>query len=75
MYEISNLKIQDIDLDNGIIKLFGKGSKERYVQIGSQEILELVKEYYRLNRQKIDKSGFFFVNRHGKRFPNSRSDA
>ena len=68
VYEISNLKIQDIDLDNGIIKLFGKGSKERYVQIGSPEVLELVKEYYRLNQQKIDKSGFFFVNRHGKRF-------
>lgn len=68
VYEISNLKIQDIDLDNGIIKLFGKGSKERYVQIGSPEVLELVKEYYRLNQQEIDKSGFFFVNRQGKRF-------
>ena len=39
VYEISNLKRQDIDLDNGIIKIFGKGSKERYVQIGNQEIL------------------------------------
>ena len=68
VYEISNLKIQNIDLDNGIIKLFGKGSKERYVQIGNQEVLELVKEYYRLNQQDIDKSGFFFVNRQGKRF-------
>lgn len=68
VYEISNLKIRDIDLDNGIIKLFGKGSKERYVQIGSPEVLEVVKEYYRLNQQEIDKSGFFFVNRHGKRF-------
>lgn len=68
VYEISNLKIQDIDLDNGIIKLFGKGSKERYVQIGSPEVLELVKEYYRLNQQEIDKSGFLFVNRQGKRF-------
>jgi integrase/recombinase XerD len=68
VYEISNLKIQDIDLDNGIIKLFGKGSKERYVQIGSPEVLEVVKEYYRLNQQEIAKSGFFFVNRQGKRF-------
>mgnify|MGYP001061270983 FL=1 len=68
VYEISNLKIQDIDLDNGIIKFFGKGSKERYVQIGSPEVLEVVKEYYRLNQQEIDKSGFFFVNRQGKRF-------
>jgi integrase/recombinase XerD len=57
VYEISNLKIQDVDLDNGIIKLFGKGGKERYVQIGSKEVLQLVKEYYKRNRQKIDRSG------------------
>lgn len=68
VYEISNLKRQDIDLDNGIIKIFGKGSKERYVQIGNQEILQLMKEYYKRNQEEIDKSGFFFVNRRGKRF-------
>ena len=68
VYEISNLKRQDIDLDNGIIKIFGKGSKERYVQIGNQEILQLMKEYYKRNREEIDESGFFFVNRRGKRF-------
>ena len=68
VYEISNLKIQDVDLDNGIIKLFGKGGKERYVQIGSKEVLQLVKEYYKRNRQKIDRSGFLFVNRQGGRF-------
>ncbi len=68
VYEVSNLKRQDIDLDNGTIKIFGKGSKERYVQIGSQEILQLMKEYYRMNQTEIDKSGFFFVNRWGKRF-------
>ncbi len=68
VYEISNLRIKDIDLDNGIIKLLGKGSKERYVQIGSQEVLRLVKEYYNLNQQEIDKSGFLFINRQGRRF-------
>ena len=68
VYEISNLKRQDIDLDNGIIKIFGKGSKERYVQIGSHEILRLMREYYRLNQEVIDKCGFFFVNQQGKRF-------
>lgn len=68
VYEISNLKIQDIDLDNGTIKLFGKGSKERYVQVGNQEVLQVMREYYKLNQQEIDKCGFFFVNRQGKRF-------
>lgn len=68
VYEVSNLKRQDIDLDNGIIRIFGKGSKERYVQIGNQEILQLMKAYYQMNQWEIEKDGFFFVNRHGKRF-------
>lgn len=68
VYEISNLKRQDIDLDNGIIRIFGKGSKERCVQIGNHDILKLMKEYYRINQEVIDKCGFFFVNQHGKRF-------
>ena len=68
VYEISNLKIQNIDFTSGIIKICGKGSKERYVQIGSQEVLQLMREYYKMNQKEIDKCGFFFVNRWGKRF-------
>ena len=68
VYEISNLKRQDIDLDNGIIRIFGKGSKERCVQIGNHDILELMKAYYQMNQEKIEQCGFFFVNQQGKRF-------
>lgn len=68
VYEISNLKRQDIDLDNGIIRIFGKGSKERCVQIGNHDILELMKAYYQMNQEEIEQCGFFFVNQQGKRF-------
>ncbi len=68
VYEISNLKRQDIDLDNGIIRIFGKGSKERCVQIGNHDILELMKAYYQMNQEVIEQCGFFFVNQQGKRF-------
>lgn len=68
VYEISNIKVRDVDLDNGIIKIFGKGSKERYVQIGNEEILRLMKAYYKKNQKRINESGFFFINRQGKRF-------
>ena len=68
VYEISNLKRQDIDLDNGIIRIFGKGSKERCVQIGNHDILELMKAYYQMNQEVIEECGFFFVNQQGKRF-------
>ena len=68
VYEISNLKRHDIDLDNGIIRIFGKGSKERCVQIGNHDILELMKAYYQMNQEVIEQCGFFFVNQQGKRF-------
>ena len=68
VYEISNLKRHDIDLDNGIIRIFGKGSKERCVQIGNHDILELMKAYYQMNQEEIEQCGFFFVNQQGKRF-------
>jgi integrase/recombinase XerC len=33
--EIINIKIQDIDFDNDLIRVFGKGSKERIVPVNS----------------------------------------
>lgn len=68
VYEVSNLKKEDIDLDNGIIRIFGKGSKERYVQIGNEDVLDVMRKYYRKNQDKIEQSGFFFVNQQGGRF-------
>lgn len=68
VYEISNLKRQDIDLECGIVKLMGKGGKERYVQIGNPDVLRLMGQYYAFDRERIEDSGFFFLNRSGTRF-------
>ena len=34
--ELINIRIRDVDLDNGTIKVFGKGRKERIVPIGAK---------------------------------------
>lgn len=68
VYEISNIKKDSIDLKSGLICLKGKGNKERYIQIGSADVLELLKKYYESNVQAISKSGYFFVNSRGGRF-------
>lgn len=68
VYEISNIKRECIDLNTGLICLKGKGNKERYIQIGSKEVLELLKKYYESNVQAISESGYFFVNSRGGRF-------
>ena len=49
--EIINIKIQDLFLDKKMIKILGKGSKERYVILG-KEALNSISEYLRI-RDKI----------------------
>jgi integrase/recombinase XerC len=34
--ELTSLKLQDIDLENGWVRVMGKGRKERYVPVGSR---------------------------------------
>lgn len=68
VYEISNIREDNIDLKTGLIKIMGKGGRERYIQIASKDILDVLKKYYIQNTTAIKKSGFFFVNNRGARF-------
>lgn len=68
VYEISNITMDCIDLSSGIIRFMGKGRKERYVQIGNEDVLKLLKEYFKENEKEVRDSGYFFVNRQGGRF-------
>lgn len=66
--EISNMRLENIDLETGLIRLNGKGKKERFVQIISIPVLQLIKEYYTENKLSIDSCGYFFINNRGRRF-------
>lgn len=68
VYEISNIRMEYVDLKSGLIRIMGKGGKERCIQIGDTSIVELLKRYYDINKKEIEKSGYFFINRNGKRF-------
>lgn len=68
VYEISNIKEDSVNLNTGLIRIMGKGGKERYIQIASSEILGILKNYYRKNAEEIKQSGFFFVNNRGGRY-------
>lgn len=68
VYEISNIRLDCINMNTGLIKIMGKGSKERYIQVASGEILDLLKQYYKHNSEAIKKCGFFFVNSWGNRY-------
>ena len=61
--EICNLNPSSVDLTNHTIKIFGKGSKERMIQIENPDVLKALQEYYILFQEDIKSSGFFFVNK------------
>ncbi|MBI5248632.1 MAG: tyrosine recombinase XerC [Desulfomonile tiedjei] len=42
--ELTTLKIQDLDLSDGWVRVIGKGNKERYVPVGSRAV-EALNEY------------------------------
>lgn len=65
--EICFLTPDNIDLSNHFIKIFGKGSKERIIQIENFDVLKVLLEYSEVFREDIENSGFFFVNKLHKR--------
>ena len=68
VYELSNIQVDSVNLNTGLIRIMGKGAKERYIQIGSKSVLQLLRKYYEANRAEIQGSGYFFVNREGNRY-------
>ncbi len=68
--ELINMKISDLYLDEEIIRVFGKGSKERLVPIGSSAI-NWIKEYLIKSRilleKKLKSANFLFLNNNGSK--------
>ncbi|MDD3818718.1 MAG: site-specific tyrosine recombinase XerD [Actinomycetota bacterium] len=67
--EIVNLKIQNIDFEEELLRFRGKGNKERIVPVGERS-MQLLKKYLRHSRSEIkrgNKTDFVFINRSGKK--------
>lgn len=64
--ELCNIKLNDIDLNNGNLKIFGKGSKERILFIGNDNVLEVLRTHYERNSQIIDEVGYLFLNKNNE---------
>ena len=61
--EICTLTPDAVDLANHTVKIFGKGSRERIIQIENHDVLKVLNRYYETFREDITASGFFFVNK------------
>ncbi|MDR0437206.1 MAG: tyrosine-type recombinase/integrase [Bacteroidales bacterium] len=63
--ELCQLQINDVDLKQGVIKIFGKGSKERMIQVCQQETIQALQNYINLFSEQIQSNQPFFINRLG----------
>lgn len=61
--EICTLTPGAMDLENHMLKIFGKGSKERIIQIENPDVLKALSNYFRAFQDEIYTAGFFFVNK------------
>jgi integrase/recombinase XerC len=57
--EVSNIRIKDVDFDHEIIKVLGKGNKERVVRIG--KITQTALWRYLLSRKSSEQTNLWLT--------------
>lgn len=55
----------NVNLIDGTILIYGKGDKERYIQLASDDVIHILDEYRRSFFTEISSSAHFFVNQSG----------
>lgn len=64
--ELCSLKSSNVNLTDKSILIYGKGSKERRLQIGNEDTLRVLTEYKQEYLEAITRCGYFFVNQCGR---------
>lgn len=64
--ELCSLKVSDVNLYDRSILIYGKGSKERKIQIGNDDVIHVLEEYKAAFLPGIQSCGHFFANLSGK---------
>lgn len=61
------MKPENIDLISGNIDIYGKGAKERKIQVGNPDVMKALNTYYSEFYESVKECGYFFTNRLGHR--------
>lgn len=64
--ELCSLKKESVNLTEFNILIYGKGSKERCLQVGNSDVQCVLNEYYSEFQSEIAGCGYFFVNQCGR---------
>ncbi len=67
--ELINLNVNDVDLTNSLVRIFGKGSKERIIPLNdyAREALNNYISNHRFNLFKNGENNYLFLNNHGNK--------
>lgn len=61
--ELCQLKANAFDLSTHTMKIFGKGAKERYIQIENPEVLSAIERYCESFKEDICHTGYLLINK------------
>lgn len=64
--ELCSLKVNDVNLYDGTILIYGKGNKERRIQIGNEAVIHILTEYNEHFGAERQSCTNFFINQSGK---------
>lgn len=64
--ELCSLNASDVNLYDRTILIYGKGAKERRIQIGNDDVVQILDEYKDNFAVEIQNCNHFFVNQSGK---------
>lgn len=63
--ELCNIKPNDINLKERYIKVYGKGAKERYIQLTNNSVISALKKYQSKFSLEIKNRNNYFINNRG----------
>jgi len=61
--ELCTLKVEQVDLSSHKLLIYGKGAKERMLQIGNHDVIFILSQYFSVFEKDIIAAGWFFINR------------
>lgn len=64
--ELCSLSPVNVNLINRTVLIYGKGSKERIIQIGNEDVYQILCKYVQEYQHEIERTRYFFINHLGE---------
>ena len=61
--EVCSLRAECISVNEGYVRIYGKGSRERVIQIENKDVIKALSDYEKAFSGYIASTGYFFINR------------